>query len=374
MKRWIPLAILAACGVLLSARLWSSSASHDDVFTSAGLLTANAEDLKATAVTGHLEVPIETGRSVLWCGTFQLVWNEICGLIGEDIHFERDPPMVAPMNKKAFPREHIDDASYLALAGFVRDGIFEKIPRALKEKFGGKATPRFLPDRSLTPRPQDIVGYAYLFKHLVFATPLERLEEPLDFQGAPVSAFGLGPFKAAQVAMLAQVTILRYDGPDNFILELKSKSAGDQLVLAKVRPEATLGETVAAVCRDVAAATPQKALPGDVLSVPRLNFDITRTYREIMGGLLVTHNPAVAKDLVLLSAVQNIRFEMDEKGVRLRSESHMSFGCSAKGPPEPHHVMIFDKSFLILLRRTDAPLPYFALWIGSPELLVGFKK
>jgi len=52
----------------------------------------------------------------------------------------------------------------------------------------------------------------------------------------------------------------------------------------------------------------------------------------------------------------------------------MSFGCGASVPPEPHHVMIFDKPFLILLQRTDAPLPYFALWIGGPELLVGFKK
>ena len=131
MKRWIPLAILAACGVLLSATLWPSSASHDDVFTREGLLTANAEDLRATAVTGHLEVPIETGRSVLWCGTFQLVWTEICGLIGDDIHFDRGPPMVAPMNKKAFARKHIDEASYVALAGFVR-GRVEQMP-ALRE-------------------------------------------------------------------------------------------------------------------------------------------------------------------------------------------------------------------------------------------------
>ena len=81
--------------------------------------------------------------------------------------------------------------------------------------------------------------------------------------------------------------------------------------------------------------------------------------------------PKVARDLQILSALQNIRFQLDEEGVRLRSESHMSFGCGAAGPPPPaQHMMVFDKPFLMLLQRRDADVPYFSLWIENPEILV----
>ena len=369
MKRWLPLTFILVGSVLLSIGVPLSCKTHDDAFTRENLLKATAEKLQSTIVTPHLEAPLEEGRTILWCGTFQLVWNEVCKLIGEDIHFSEDPPMVAVMNKKMFTAAQIDDASYVTMAGFVGEGILLKIPLALAAKFHGQASPHYLPDASLTPAPQDIVGYAYLFKHLEFATPFERLEEPLAFLGTPVSAFGLGPYKPKHAAMYPQVSILRYEGPDDFIIELKSKSKGDQLILAKVRPEKTLGETVASVTRQIVGVTPTQAQFGDMLAVPRFNFDLTRQFHEIPGHL-VAKNPKVAKDLSVLDALQNIRFQMDERGVRLRSESRMSFGCAAESLPEPAHIMIFDKPFLVLLKRAEAAVPYFALWVGSPELLI----
>lgn len=214
MKRWIALTVLFASVAALSVGIPMYSRTHDDVFTSDELMVAAADELKATVVTPHTETPIAPGRNVLWCGSFQLVWNEICALVGEDIHFTDDPPMLVPMNKKTFTRADIDEASHVSLAGFVGDGIFEKIPRALAAKFGGRARPRYLPPKDLTPRPQDIVGYAYLFKHLEFAVPFERLEEPLDFQGTPLPAFGLLHYKAQLHNMYAQVVILDYRCPD----------------------------------------------------------------------------------------------------------------------------------------------------------------
>jgi len=369
MRRWLVPAVLVAAGATLCLRITASAERHDDVFTGEGLLVAKAETLKATLVTPHLEVPIQPGRNVLWCGTFQLVWNEIGTLVGGDIHFDQDTPEVEALNRKAFARGDLDEASHVSLAGFVGEGIFDRIPRALRAKFGGKASPHYLPAPHVGMRPQDIVGYSYLFKHLEFAMPFERLDQPLDFAGTPLPAFGLGPYKSAQSRMLPQVRLFAYEGPDDFVIELRSKAKEDQLILAKVSSAATLGETVEAVVRRTAAA-PEEAVPGDILAVPLANFDITREYGELYGRRLVAKNPQVARDLVVLSALQNIRFQMDEKGVRLRSESPMSFGCASVVGPRPTHVMIFDKPFLLLMKRTAARTPYFALWVDNPELLV----
>jgi len=167
--------------------------------------------------------------------------------------------------------------------------------------------------------------------------------------------------------MALQVLILNYNGPDNFVIELKTKSRGDHLILAKIQPKASLAETVADVMRS-SSTDPQTCLPEDELAVPKFNFDITRAYTEIEGAKLIIKNPRVAGDLLVQSAMQDIRFQMDEEGVKLKSESHMAFSCSKA--PTAEHVMIFDKPFLVMLERVDAKVPYFAMWIDNPELLV----
>jgi len=60
--------------------------THDDAFTEQGLLEANAFDLTETLVTPHLEAPLTDGKNVLWCGSFQLAWNEACSLVGGNLH------------------------------------------------------------------------------------------------------------------------------------------------------------------------------------------------------------------------------------------------------------------------------------------------
>ena len=45
-----------------------------------------SSELKATIVTPVLDWPIEKGKNVIWCSTFQLAWNELRnGMVGEDV-------------------------------------------------------------------------------------------------------------------------------------------------------------------------------------------------------------------------------------------------------------------------------------------------
>jgi len=368
-----PLRVAAVClalGWLSVGSTCLTPLGHDAAFTGEGLLRVKASELRATLVSAHLDVPIREGRNVLWCGTFQLAWNEACSSVGEDLRFDQASPVVDALNKKSFTKADLDEGSYVALAGFVRDGIHKRIRGALEQKFEGLASAEFIPREAITPRPQDFVAYAYLFKNLEFATPFERLERPIAFGGKNVSSFGMEEPKPDRAEMYPQVLVLDYKDMDDFVIELKTTSRGDRLILAKTRKGETLAATVGAVLQRASASPGRQAGPGDVLQVPRLNFDITRTYTELEGKLLVPRNQEVAKDLGIVSAVQNTRFQMDERGVRLRSESHAAFACSAEVKPQPRYIMIFDKPFLILLERAGAKSPYFVLWIDNPELLI----
>jgi hypothetical protein len=276
--------------------------------------------------------------------------------------------MVDALNRKSFDGGDLDNPSYVALAGYVRDGIKERISTAVSDHFHGQAHPA-LPMGG-AERPQDMVAYAYLFKNLEFPTPYERGESPAEFNRDSVVCFGMGPgYKLGREKMAAQTLIRDYNSPDDFVIELQTKSAGDRLILAKIAPGNTLAQTVASIYRR-AGAHPSPALPQDVLVIPKVNFDLTRSYTELTGLRVLPTASGMSTDLQITSAVQNTRFQMDERGVRLRSEAVMSFGCSAAPNPRPVHEMIFNKSFLILLARANAPHPYFALWVSNPELLV----
>lgn len=270
-----------------------------------------------------------------------------------------------------------DSDSYVALAGYVRDSIHRKIKRALEKKFHGDASPVLVPEDAR--RPQDIVVYSYLFKNLQFPTKYERGEFPLPYGKQKVECFGMGPqYKPGRDAMASQTLIHNYVSKDDFVIELRTKSVRDHLVLAKIAPRKTLAQTVAAVRRRL-VVSPDVAYPVDILIVPKSNFDIIRSYDELLSVQLVPTSPGMADDLRLLDPTQNIRFQMDEIGVRLKSETSMQFGCSAPPPsPQPIHLLIFDKPFLIMMSRADDEgdgkakpgVPYFALWVANPELLV----
>jgi len=361
------LLLLLAVGFDFVPSLWSQP-SH-----SGKPSPTDAASLTRTIVSPHLEQTIVKGNNVLWCGTFQLAWNEACQLTGGDLRFTSTNPLVTVLNQHSFTKESLDDASYVAMAGFVRDGIHEKIKKAVEAKFHGLFQPDFIPERSLTPHARDLMTYACLYKNLRFPTPFERLDNTLRFGGMDVPAFGLGSYKASLEQMYPQLLILDYQSEDDFIIELKTKSDGDRLILAKLQPQATLADTLTNVASRILGKSIETATSGDLLSVPRIKLDITRQYTELEGLHLIPKDTTVAVDLNVGSAVQNTKFELDENGVKLKSEAHMTFACSKSAQPIPKHKMIFDKPFLILMQRQGAKAPYFALWVDNPEILVSWK-
>jgi len=140
-----------------------------------GLLTATDRQLLSTAITPHVQQRILPGQNLLWCGTFQLAWNETAGLIGEELHFDAEPPVVAELNRGPSrrmismrnPTWRWQDSCEMA-SSTRSDGPWPSGSRAGRLR-------HYLPPRALTPRPQDIVAYSYLFKHLEFAVPFEDL-------------------------------------------------------------------------------------------------------------------------------------------------------------------------------------------------------
>jgi len=112
--------VLGVLAILFSTIVTSSCDSEGDKNTHAEIagepdLKANADELKHTIVTPHLEQEIAPGTNVLWCNTFQLAWNELCYLTGGPLAMDSAPPVVAVLNKRTASKEDLAGAYVLAV-------------------------------------------------------------------------------------------------------------------------------------------------------------------------------------------------------------------------------------------------------------------
>jgi hypothetical protein len=345
--------------------------SHDASFSKEGLFKADVSSLTDTVLALHPDTPLTGNKNVLWCGTLQLAWNEAAGLVGEKLHFVNQPPVVDLLNRADFTKADLDAASYVAIADFERNNVEDEIRAALEQTFHGAASPELIPPKPAHPGPDDFVAYAYLYKDLAFAHPFAD-NDPLTFGTTPVKNFGFGNDpKLLPDGVMDQVSIYDYQSEDDFIIKLKPQVEGDELILAKVEPGATLQATVDSVLRRIAVHQPEPIGPGPELAIPKLNFDLRGDFPQLEGLVLQPGPSAHVKDLVISKAEQLVRFQLNEKGAILKSEAVIIMRALAMPVSEPKwHIMIFDKPFLILMKRTDSDRPYFALWVGNASLLV----
>jgi hypothetical protein len=312
--------------------------------------------LKETVFSARFDEPMNPRKNLLWCATFQLAWDAFGR--GADIKLDGSPELERSLNRHLVSASDIDEASYIAMAGFGRDKILDRVRAALKEKFG--ATGSLLPSNV---RDIDILAYAYLYKNLEFATPFKELE-PRAWGNEIVKVFGITNEGDARVnrERRKQVKVLHYASDADFVIELLTQSGDDRLILARRPPARTLQETVTAVLQTLGPASDTN--DDEPLIVPQADFDLTHRFSELEGRRLLNKG---LEEYVIGAAVQNIRFRLNEKGAQLKSEAALvAAGCG------PRKVRVFDlcAPHLLMILRRGAQNPMFAMWRADAELAV----
>lgn len=325
-----------------------------------------SDELNQTAVTCYMQEKISKGENLLYCSTFQIAWDKLCDeVLKEPLKLSGNPVAQRMLNERLTGEDDISEDYYLAMAGFNRDNIVEKIKKALKEKFDET------PGLDLTlENPDDILAYAFLLKDLKFDKEFESLDKPIMFNGnIPVQAFGIKEysFTTEHAKLSRQLDILDYRDDNNFIVGLKSSSPKDEIILAKITPKGTLLETVEFVLSRIKSQPPSKIRDGETLRIPKLDFDLLHFYSELTGRDFLNKG---FKMYSISQAVQSIRLRLNEKGALLKSEAAIVAMTAIPDPSPKPREFIFDKPFLILLKEKGARYPYFAMWVDNSELLL----
>ena len=322
--------------------------------------------MKKTKVTAHLNEQISSDN-LIYCSTFQLVWNELSTFLKGRVSFTEQCSIVDELNKMSFTKEHLDESCYLTYADFISSGILDKIKTNLQQKF------REISKLDLDPKsfsPDDILAYSFLLKILTFEKKFEELKDFSfcdDGQGyTPVEAFGLKTVKRdTEKKLRNQARVLYYSDDNDFTVSLRTLSQ-DYMVLAKTAPQSTLQETLSKV-RSNLWNDPDYLKNGETLQVPKLDFDLEHHYKELTGKIVCVDSKPTS--YFVADAVQFIKFILNEEGAKLRSEAAMTLRkCAALRPPTIRHF-VFNKPFLLYLAQgKDAP-PYFVAWISNSEVM-----
>jgi len=109
----------------------------------------------------------------------------------------------------------------------------------------------------------------------------------------------------------------------------------------------------------------------DVLAIPIVNLNTEANFPQLCGRRFL--NPGGAEQY-LSRIYQDISFKLDQSGAEVRSTSS---GVTVMGepPPKPRpRQFIFNQPFLRTVWKAKASLPYLAVWVAGPDVLMPYVE
>jgi len=315
-----------------------------------------------TQVISQLEEKIDLSKNIVYASTFRASWTMLKeNVISDNVIVNGAYQFGTMMNKSPY---HPSTEDWVVEAGFVEDGVLNRIDNSLQTKFGIRETDldQFEDERDA------IICYSYFQKALTFKYPFESLEWEFKSNGESYRVACLGVSKSGErdqteelKARNRQVTIFDYRNPDDFIVRLVGKEENKEIILAKVHPAKTLKETMITVLVRMQLAAPEELIFLDELVIPKINLEIEHSYDELLGKFLA--NPGF-KEYFFARASQDINFSLDETGAQGSATGEI---VKIKGPTST--LYHFDKPFLVIMKDKDQAEPDLVMWIANAEYL-----
>ncbi|MCL2131556.1 MAG: hypothetical protein FWH36_03735 [Lentimicrobiaceae bacterium] len=221
-----------------------------------------------------------------------------------------------------------------------------------------------------------IFAKAKFAKSLPFNIKLDNYDDKLKFKGETVASFGVTAY--SDYRKLETVKIVYYKNDNNFIIKLLPRDKNHEILLFKTdkvfHSIAEMNEEIIKLSeigkkeRKNEKQRWKYYIAGeDEVIIPKFNFNIETDYAALEDNIFQTEK----QDYRIVVAWQRTAFLLDESGAEIESEAEFEIAVEdeeEEESPQPKK-MIFDKDFLILLQRTDAPNPYFGLWVTNTELM-----
>lgn len=296
----------------------------------------------------------------VWAGTFQLVWNDLTdNVVKAPVEFTDGPSNLAEeLNKQEFTKEMLSDNSYYTAHGVANMNLKEQIDTALMEKFN--ETSDLL--QGMDWSGKNYLVYAMLKKDFEFLNAFDELKKEKfgKLNNKKVEYFGIN--EKSKKGLRENVSVLFYNNPDDFAVELRTKQ-NDRVLLYRTDDNKSLSALYDDMMQKSSEYTESRRFgEKDRLKIPFISFKSLNQYPEIQGKTIKD------TDLTIDQALQSIDFKMDNKGVKLKSEAALIMKMSMPVPIMRKPAdFFFDDTFVMFLIEKDKP--YFALRVADAAAL-----
>jgi hypothetical protein len=298
-------------------------------------------EYKNTQFIPTLEHKISNDKNSVYCATLLFAWDEIRKQINSPLTISDD---------------------YFDLKLVNKSTSFENVLKNNEYKVSGEV------DGDL------ISARAEFSKSLPFELNLKSFKNKLTFDGQKVSSFGVNSYDSYE--QLKIVKIIYYKNDNNFILP---KYKEHEIILFKTfQSFNSISEMTSEIEKLTEIGNTEKKNEKknwkyyyneeDIVVIPKFNFNIETNYTTLEGNNFKSNK----QNFQIERAWQRTAFILDERGAEIESEAEIEAASAAMEEdyekPKPKK-MIFDKPFLILLKRIDNKKPYFGLWTTNTELM-----
>ena len=305
-----------------------------------------------------------------WCGTFQLVWNDMKNeVVKQDIIFHPQLDMVKNLNKEDFDTTMLSEDYYYKIYGRKSLDLKEQIENGIKEKFNQSSD--ILDDFDWSeselddPNNPDVIRYFFytmLYRKFEFLQEFDKLDNgKFGKKYNDVQYFGIDENTKNSVGN--QINVLYYNSKDDFAIIVNTKT-DDEVIFCKSPTGSSFNEIYENMNNEANKYTGSKSFEYiDEFKAPNLEFNEKREYTELADKTFKTADP-VYDTAEIKKAIQTIKFTLDEKGGEIKSEAAMDMIKATSIEPElkgdePRYFYV-DDTFAIFLREKGKTKPYFA--------------
>lgn len=211
---------------------------------------------------------------------------------------------------------------------------------------------------------------------LTFEPAFDDLPGQLRFDSIPVSAFGSrGEQNAAHPH---QVDILIYRNDNHFAVRLNPLEHDHEILLFKAEcPFEDFAQMYQVLQKEHQQGERERMHPAqlwryqltdeDELVIPKITFDKQYSYPEYAGKTFALQQ----KKYTLQEVSQNIAFAINEYGVSMETGATVIVNMGAipsDDRPTPK-MLLFDKPFYVIMKKSDRISPYLVLYVSNSLLL-----
>ena len=322
------------------------------------------------AVT-HPEDKLPSDKTVVWTPLFQAAWDALHQSLGPPLKVEPPNLLMEQLDhfkwdaKTVMPRDR-----WMVWSGEATQQLIDRANAEAARMLGEKTEPF-----KLGPRSDSRIALGLLDRDMIFKRSLHlSVDAPLEFHsadGAKSLVRFFGTRRKASAAYGGVVRVLTHQA-DTHALQIASDS--DDCAILYL-PEKLMGFSDACEKLRQLRANPLKGAWGsaqdpslhemDDVRIPTLQFANTTDFAPDLQSLRYYKSGPPWR---IYNAEQRLKFQLTEKGAKLRVEVKLGMEPFGEPPPKPQMVPRFfhyDRPFFVFLWRDGAEWPYFGAWIGN---------